>query len=182
MSASEPERRTSSFFWLLQERARLAELEAPQASEFTIQPNYPRLEEVNHTLSLSREDYKRELKEQQKILNKLELEMYLHRVPMMMIVYEGWDAASKGGSIKRVAQALDARSIRSSPRLRLRRSSLPIRSCGRYWTRLPKAGHVGIYDRSWYGRVLVERVEGFASPSQWARAYDRDRPVRTLLW
>ena len=85
------------------------ELEAPQASEFTIQPNYPRLEEVNHTLSLSREDYKRELKEQQKILNKLELEMYIHRVPMM-IMYEGWDAAGKGGSIKRVAQALDARS------------------------------------------------------------------------
>lgn len=154
-----------------QERVWLAELEAPQASEFTIQPNYPRLEEVNHTLSLSREDYKRELKEQQKILNKLELEMYIHRVPMM-IMYEGWDAAGKGGSIKRVAQALDARSytIFTSPAPTKIELAHPF--LWRYWTRLPKAGHVGIYDRSWYGRVLVERVEGFASPSQWARAYD----------
>ena len=90
----------------------------------------------------------------------------------MMIMYEGWDAAGKGGSIKRVAQALDARSytIFTSPAPTKIELAHPF--LWRYWTRLPKAGHVGIYDRSWYGRVLVERVEGFASPSQWARAYD----------
>lgn len=157
--------------WAAKERVRLAELEVPRESAFTIEQDYPRLEEVDHTLFLEREDYKRELKEQQRLLNKLELKMYIHRVPMM-IMYEGWDAAGKGGSIKRVAQALDARSytIFTSPaptKIELAHPHL-----WRYWTRLPKAGHVGIYDRSWYGRVLVERVEGFASPSQWARAYD----------
>lgn len=153
------------------ERVRVAELEVPQSSRFIIEPDYPRLDKVNHSLSLSREEYKRELKEQQALLHELELKMYIHRIPMM-IMYEGWDAAGKGGSIKRVAQALDARSytIFTSPAPTKIELAHPF--LWRYWTRLPKAGHVGIYDRSWYGRVLVERVEGFASPSQWARAYD----------
>lgn len=154
-----------------QERVRLAELEAPLESSFTIEPDYPRLEDVDHSLMLERDEYKRELKEQQRLLHKLELKMYIHRVPMM-IMYEGWDAAGKGGSIKRVARALDARSyeIFTSPAPTKIELAHPF--LWRYWTRLPKAGHVGIYDRSWYGRVLVERVEGFASPAQWARAYD----------
>lgn len=153
------------------ERVRVAQLEAPLTSRFEIVKDYPRLEDVNHTLSLDRIDYKRELKEQQQLLNELELQMYIHRIPMM-IMYEGWDAAGKGGSIKRVAQALDARSytIFTSPAPTKVELAHPF--LWRYWTRLPKAGHVGIYDRSWYGRVLVERIEGFASPSQWARAYD----------
>lgn len=154
-----------------QERVRVAQLETPLTSRFKIVKDYPRLEDVNHTLSLDRTDYKRQLKEQQQLLNELELQMYIHRIPMM-IMYEGWDAAGKGGSIKRVAQALDARSytIFTSPAPTKAELSHPF--LWRYWTRLPKAGHVGIYDRSWYGRVLVERIEGFASPLQWARAYD----------
>lgn len=154
-----------------EERVRVAQLEAPLTSRFEIVKDYPRLEDVNHILSLDRIDYKRELKEQQQLLNELELQMYIHRIPMM-IMYEGWDAAGKGGSIKRVAQALDARSytIFTSPAPTKVELAHPF--LWRYWTRLPKAGHVGIYDRSWYGRVLVERIEGFASPSQWARAYD----------
>ncbi len=154
-----------------EERVRIAKLEAPLTSRFEIVKDYPRLEDVDHTLCLERSDYKRELKEQQALLNKLELQMYIHRIPMM-IMYEGWDAAGKGGSIKRVAQALDARSytIFTSPAPTKVELAHPF--LWRYWTRLPKAGHVGIYDRSWYGRVLVERVEGFASPLQWARAYD----------
>ncbi len=154
-----------------EERVRVAQLETPLTSRFEIVKDYPRLEDVNHTLRLDRADYKRELKEQQELLNKLELQMYIHRIPMM-IMYEGWDAAGKGGSIKRVAQALDARSctIFTSPAPTKVELAHPF--LWRYWTRLPKAGHVGIYDRSWYGRVLVERIEGFASPLQWARAYD----------
>lgn len=154
-----------------EERVRVAQLETPLTSRFEIVKDYPRLEDVNHTLRLDRADYKCELKEQQELLNKLELQMYIHRIPMM-IMYEGWDAAGKGGSIKRVAQALDARSytIFTSPAPTKVELAHPF--LWRYWTRLPKAGHVGIYDRSWYGRVLVERIEGFASPLQWARAYD----------
>lgn len=153
------------------ERVERAEMVAPVSSRFIIEEDYPRLEEVDHSLMLDRETYKRELKEQQRLLRKLELKMYIHRIPMM-IMYEGWDAAGKGGSIKRVAQALDARSctIFTSPAPTKIELAHPF--LWRYWTRLPKAGHVGIYDRSWYGRVLVERVEGFASPSQWSRAYD----------
>ena len=117
------------------------------------------------------DEYKLQLKAEQERLRRIELEMYIRRVPMM-IMYEGWDAAGKGGSIKRVAQALDARSYTIFPSPAPTKPELLHPHLWRYWTRLPKAGHVGIYDRSWYGRVLVERVEGFASTDQWSRAYE----------
>ena len=93
------------------------------------------------------------------------------RIPLM-VMYEGWDAAGKGGAIKRVAQALDARAYTIFTSPAPTKPELAHPHLWRYWTRLPKAGHVGIYDRSWYGRVLVERVEGFASATEWSRAYD----------
>ena len=71
-----------------------------------------------------------------------------------------------------MAQALDARAYTVFPSPAPTKPELLHPHLWRYWTRLPKAGHVGIYDRSWYGRVLVERVEGFATPSEWGRAYD----------
>ena len=97
--------------------------------------------------------------------------MYQKRVPLILM-FEGWDAAGKGGAIKRVAQALDARAYTIFPSPAPTKPELAHPHLWRYWTRLPKAGHVGIYDRSWYGRVLVERIEGFASTDEWARAYD----------
>lgn len=144
---------------------------APLGSRFPIEPGYPTLKGADYHLSLDQETYRRELKIEQKRLYELELEMYLKRVPLM-IMFEGQDAAGKGGAIKRVAQALDARSYVIFPSPAPTRPELMHPFLWRYWTRLPKAGHVGIYDRSWYGRVLVERVEGFASPKEWARAYD----------
>ena len=152
-------------------QAEAARALAPKESAFAQSAVVPSLETVDHSLSLDRETYKTLLKQEQKRLRRLELEMYIKRVPMM-IMYEGWDAAGKGGSIKRVAQALDARSYTIFPSPAPSKMELAHPHLWRYWTRLPKAGHVGIYDRSWYGRVLVERVEGFASPEQWARAYD----------
>jgi polyphosphate kinase 2 (PPK2 family) len=71
-----------------------------------------------------------------------------------------------------VAQALDARAYTIYPSPAPTKPELMHPHLWRYWIRLPKAGHVGIYDRSWYGRVLVERVEGFASTEQWSRAYE----------
>lgn len=97
--------------------------------------------------------------------------MYRARIPLMLL-YEGDDAAGKGGNIKRVAQAIDARAYTVFPSPAPTKPELMHPHLWRYWTRLPRAGHVGIYDRSWYGRVLVERVEGFASPAEWSRAYD----------
>lgn len=144
---------------------------APRASRFHIIDNPPTLAQADHTLALGLDEYKKKLKHEQERLNKLEMEMYQKRVPLM-IMYEGWDAAGKGGNIKRVAQALDARAYTIFPSPAPTKPELLHPHLWRYWTRLPKAGHVGIYDRSWYGRVLVERVEGFASPAEWARAYD----------
>ena len=121
--------------------------------------------------TLDEEKYKKELKELQQKLGQLHNRLYRKRVPVI-ICYEGWDAAGKGGNIKRVAQALDARAYTVFPSPAPTKPELLHPHLWRYWTRLPKAGHVGIYDRSWYGRVLVERVEGFATPSEWGRAYD----------
>ena len=144
---------------------------APKASRFITLADYPRLDEARHDLVLDQDEYKKQLKYEQKRFAKLEMEMYQKRVPLILM-YEGQDAAGKGGSIKRVAQALDARAYTIFPSPAPTKPELMHPFLWRYWTRLPKAGHVGIYDRSWYGRVLVERVEGFASPSEWARAYD----------
>ncbi len=144
---------------------------APRHSRFTMVKRPPRVEDIDHTLALDYEDYRAALKKEQKRLGELELEMYLARVPLML-VYEGDDAAGKGGSIKRVAQAIDARAYTIFPSPAPTKPELMHPHLWRYWTRLPRAGHVGIYDRSWYGRVLVERVEGFASPDEWARAYE----------
>lgn len=146
-------------------------LHAPRHTRFTMIPNPPRLNLIDYSLTLDREAYKKELKREQKRLYELENKMYRARIPMLL-VYEGDDASGKGGNIKRVAQALDARSYTIFPSGAPTKPELMRPHLWRYWTRLPKAGHVGIYDRSWYGRVLVERVEGFASPEEWARAYD----------
>lgn len=144
---------------------------APAKSRFMIEPDYPTLKGSDYHLHLDDEAYQRDLTHEQETLYDLELEMYLRRIPMV-IVFEGQDAAGKGGSIKRVAQALDARSYNIFPSPAPTKPELMHPHLWRYWNRLPKAGHVGIYDRSWYGRVLVERVEGFARPKDWARAYD----------
>jgi AMP-polyphosphate phosphotransferase len=151
--------------------AEQAHAHAPVTSRFHLLDEYPDVDSVDHTLKLDPEEYKQLLKQQQKRLNKLELEMYQARVPLM-IMFEGWDAAGKGGAIKRIAQALDARAYTIFPSPAPTKPELMHPHLWRYWTRLPKAGHVGIYDRSWYGRVLVERVEGFASDEEWSRAYD----------
>lgn len=145
--------------------------QAPRGSRYIIMAGYPRIDHSRPKPVLEPERYKALLKQEQRRFGALELEMYRKRVPLMLM-YEGWDAAGKGGNIKRVAQAIDARAYTVFPSPAPTKPELLHPFLWRYWTRLPKAGHVGIYDRSWYGRVLVERVEGFASPEEWARAYD----------
>ena len=155
-----------------EEQAERQRIQAPRASEYVIMAGYPQIDHSKPKPSIdSDEDYRKQLKVEQERFRRLELEMYRKRVPLM-VMYEGWDAAGKGGNIKRVAQAIDARAYTIFPSPAPSAVELAHPHLWRYWTRLPKAGHVGIYDRSWYGRVLVERVEGFASSEQWARAYD----------
>ena len=144
---------------------------APKASRFEIVSDHPTLQGVDYHLRLEPDQYRAALKREQKRLFNLEMQMYRKRIPLILM-YEGQDAAGKGGNIKRVAQALDARAYTIFPSPAPTKPELMHPFLWRYWTRLPKAGHVGIYDRSWYGRVLVERVEGFASPAEWSRAYD----------
>ena len=144
---------------------------APKKSRFAIVKNYPQVDTIDHSLALTLDEYKAERKHLQDRLFRLENIMFQRRVPLILM-YEGWDAAGKGGNIKRVAQALDARAYTIFPSPAPTKPELAHPFLWRYWTRLPKAGHVGMYDRSWYGRVLVERVEGFATPAEWSRAYD----------
>ena len=145
---------------------------APRGSKNIIMAGYPQIDHSKPKPVIeSDEEYRTRLKAEQKRFRDLQVEMHQKRVPLILM-YEGWDAAGKGGNIKRVAQALDARAYTIFPSPAPTKPELMHPHLWRYWTRLPIAGHVGIYDRSWYGRVLVERVEGFASPDQWARAYD----------
>ena len=144
---------------------------APEQSKFQILNNFPRLDKISHDLALQREDYRAKKKELQAELYRLENLMYRARVPLI-VMFEGWDAAGKGGAIKRVAQSLDARSYTIVPSPAPTKPELAHPHLWRYWTRIPKAGHVGLFDRSWYGRVLVERVEEITPPEDWARGYD----------
>ena len=87
------------------------------------------------------------------------------------MIFEGWDASGKGGAIRRINAALDSRSVRVHQIAAPSDEELAHHYLWRFWTRIPRAGYTTIFDRSWYGRVLVERVEGFASEAEWRRAY-----------
>jgi len=145
---------------------------APRGSSYVIMAGYPQIDHSKEKPRIDdREEYRWQLKEEQARFRKLQEELFQKRVPLM-IMYEGWDAAGKGGNIKRIAQAIDARAYRIITSPAPSKTDLAHPHLWRYWTRMPEAGKVGIYDRSWYGRVLVERVEGFASTDEWCRAYD----------
>lgn len=132
----------------------------------------PKLSEVNlEDATISEEEYKKELKKYQKKLSELHNRLYRKRIPVIM-VYEGWDAAGKGGNIKRITEALDPRGFEVHPIPAPEPHEKARHHMWRFWTRLPKTGHVAIFDRSWYGRVMVERLEGFCSENDWKRAYN----------
>ncbi len=119
---------------------------------------------------LTDQEYKSELKELQKELRSLHNRLYRKGIPVI-IAYEGWDAAGKGGNIKRLTACLDPRGFTVHPIA----SPLPPEKnrhyLWRFYNRLPKTGHIAIFDRTWYGRVMVERLEGFCSEKDWQRAY-----------
>ena len=120
--------------------------------------------------TLDEEKYKKELKELQQKLGQLHNRLYRKRVPVI-IAYEGWDAAGKGGNIKRLTGALDPRGFEVHPIASPEPHEKARHYLWRFWTRLPKDGHIAIFDRTWYGRVMVERLEGFCSENDWKRAY-----------
>ncbi|MEM7542952.1 MAG: polyphosphate:AMP phosphotransferase [Pseudomonadota bacterium] len=115
--------------------------------------------------------YREILKQHQRRLWALAWQAHRQRVNVVG-VFEGWDAAGKGGAIRRVTQAMDARLYRVISVAAPSDEEKAHHYLWRFWRQVPRAGYQTIYDRSWYGRVLVERVEGFADPIEWQRAYN----------
>ena len=138
---------------------------------FALNP-IPKLSEVSlNDKVLTKEEYDKELKQLQRELSDLHNELYRRKIPVI-IAYEGWDAAGKGGNIKRITSALDPRGYEVHPIASPEPHEKARHFLWRFWTRLPKDGHIAIFDRTWYGRVMVERLEGFCSENDWQRAYN----------
>ena len=131
----------------------------------------PKLSEVDLSPALTDEEYKKELKKLQKRLGELHNVIYRKKIPVILC-YEGWDAAGKGGNIRRIARPLDPRGFDVMPIASPEPHELARQYLWRFWTRLPRSGHICIFDRTWYGRVMVERLEGFCSEDDWKRAYN----------
>lgn len=128
------------------------------------------LKKVDLTKKLDRETYEKKLEELQKKLTLLHSEIYAKRIPVVL-AFEGWDAGGKGGAIKRLTRALDPRGYTVNPTSSPNDIERAHHYLWRFWTRMPKDGHIAIFDRTWYGRVMVERIEGFCTTQEWQRAF-----------
>jgi AMP-polyphosphate phosphotransferase len=115
-------------------------------------------------------DYKRKLKEAQLALLGWQRKL-METKSTVIVVMEGPDAGGKGGAIKRVVERLDPRLLKVHSILKPTAEEYQHHYLWRFWTKLPPSGQMVIFDRSWYGRVLVERVEGFCTGAEWKRAY-----------
>ncbi len=140
----------------------------------------PSLADVDLDVSLGREAYERRLARGQ--LRLLYLQRHLLETGNRAVfVFEGWDAAGKGGAIRRLTEKLDPRSVRVHPIGAPDLLDHGRHYLHRFWARLPRAGRLVIFDRSWYGRVLVERVERLCTPAEWQRAYAEIEDFEQLL-
>jgi AMP-polyphosphate phosphotransferase len=128
------------------------------------------LEKLDMTQKLSKEEYSDEIGKAQVRLRELEFQLYRRKIPVLCM-FEGWDAAGKGGAIKRVTEMLDHRGYTVSAYAAPRGEEKTHHYLWRFWRNMPRTGHISICDRSYYGRVLVERVEGFCGEEEWRRAY-----------
>jgi polyphosphate:AMP phosphotransferase len=138
------------------------------------------LDTLDMSTALAKKTYRASLAKQQRrvaLLQRLAREKGVSTV----LVFEGWDAAGKGGSIRRLTQALDARQVQVIPVAAPTDEEQAQHYLWRFWRQLGRAGRVTVFDRSWYGRVLVERVEGFATEDEWARAYAEIRDFEEQL-
>lgn len=140
----------------------------PQQELLPTEPDH--LAQIDLSLYLDKDDYKTDLKESQLELRKLQKAIFDQQIGVLLL-FEGWDAAGKGGAIKRVTDILDPRSYKVSTFAAPTDEESQYNYLWRFWRRLPAKGNIGIFDRTWYGRVLVERIEGFANEVEWRRAY-----------
>ena len=128
------------------------------------------LDQLDLTQALNRKAYKSELQQLQTEVNDLCWKAY-NKKRSIVAVFEGVDAGGKGGAIRRFTNAIDARLYRTIPIAAPTDEEHAHHYLWRFWRHIPRAGYITLYDRSWYGRVLVERVEGFATDEEWRRAY-----------
>lgn len=145
-----------------------------------------RLDALDLSLRLSHEQEQERLREGGRRLAQLRLHLaglLVDRTigPPLCVLFEGWDAAGKGGAIKRLVAPLDPRHVRVASFAAPTPDEKRHHYLGRFWPALPGWGGMTVLDRSWYGRVLVERVEGFATEEQWRRAYGEIRAVEESL-
>ncbi len=140
----------------------------------------PRLSEADLSKRLGKAEYFDELVDLQAKLSRIQ-QAYLFHGHKGVIVFEGWDAAGKGGTIRRISQALDPRSFKVWPIGAPRNYYLNRHYLLRFWERLPPEGAISAFDRSWYGRVLVERLENFTPESRWRAAYREINDFERML-
>ncbi|WP_114392409.1 polyphosphate kinase 2 family protein [Oleisolibacter albus] len=148
----------------------------------SLEKSTPRLAELDlkaHKL-VDRADYERRLAELQETILHVQ-QAYWHSKRRAVIVFEGWDAAGKGGAIRRLTEKLDPRGAHVWPIAAPSAAEQGRHYLWRFWQKLPEPGTFAIFDRSWYGRVMVERIEGFASEAEWQRAYDEINEFERLL-
>ena len=139
------------------------------------------LDELDQSQSVSDEHYKSKMKEYQLRFIKLQLKLAANDKRSLIVVAEGPDAAGKGGAIKRLVEKLDPRTVRVYSTIKPTAEENHHHYLWRFWNRLPPRGQIAVFDRSWYGRVLVERLEGFATETEWRRAYREINEFERLL-
>ena len=138
------------------------------------------LDAVDLSKSLTKSVYKKELADLQKRMALLHSELYRRRIPVV-IGFEGWDAGGKGGAIHRLTKTMDPRGYEVIPTAAPNDIEKAHHYLWRFWNHMPKAGHVAIFDRTWYGRVMVERIEGFCTEDEWRRAYNEINRMEAQL-
>jgi polyphosphate kinase 2 (PPK2 family) len=144
-----------------------------------IKETFPPLDEIEYK-KIEESEYRKKLKEQQLSLLRSQRELSEAK-RSVIIVFEGPDAAGKGGCIKRLVERLDPRLVRVYSVVKPTAEEYQHHYMWRFWNKLPSYGQIAVFDRSWYGRVLVERVEGFASEAEWQRAYQEIVEFERLL-
>jgi polyphosphate kinase 2 (PPK2 family) len=153
----------------------------PAAYGFTtFVPGTLRLRDVDLAAEVDEDRYERDVEALQKRAYALHVRNFLEG-RRAVLVFEGWDGAGKGGAIKRLTALMDPRGYKVWPIAAPRDAERRHHYLWRFWQRLPEHGEIAIFDRSWYGRVLVERVERYASAAEWRRAYDEINAFERLL-
>ncbi len=151
-----------------------------QREPIRLQRRPPSLTGLDMTKSVSRKEYESKLASLQVSLKEIS-QAYQFRSRRAVIVLEGWDAAGKGGVIRRLHWPLDPRGLKVWPISAPTPDELAQHYLYRFWMRLPGSGQLVVFDRSWYGRVLIERVEGYATKTEWHRAYDEINEFERML-